>query len=156
MGIVLQQNWFEIYFQNFECSIQLVQASLLREGMKLLNPIYSTSSAPGMIVGTGVVGEDIGLKTFTEHDFENSNPKSNGDTSFMFLSVNGGISFSVVIIVFLWNQLHHKRKAYIVNFLSFSLVLKKSFANKTNRNANRVNTITLTMTTFSSIAHYCI
>ncbi|XP_075243157.1 uncharacterized protein LOC142337650 isoform X2 [Convolutriloba macropyga] len=81
--------------RNFECSIQLVQASLLREGMKLLNPIYSTSSAPGMIVGTGVVGEDIGLKTFTEHDFENSNPKSNGDTSFMFLSVNGGISFSV-------------------------------------------------------------
>ncbi|XP_063723018.1 sortilin-related receptor-like isoform X2 [Symsagittifera roscoffensis] len=78
-----------------ECTIQLVQASLLREGLQQLSPVYSSSSAPGMIVGTGVIGEEIGLSTFTEVTYDEQGKKKNDDQTYMFISVNGGISFSV-------------------------------------------------------------
>ena len=100
---ILFSSWFfhklnlaELFFVQKECTIQLVQASLLREGLQQLSPVYSSSSAPGMIVGTGVIGEEIGLSTFTEVTYDEQGKKKNDDQTYMFISVNGGISFSVV------------------------------------------------------------
>ena len=62
--------------------------------MGSLQPVYSSASAPGMVVATGFVGNSLTLENFTETNGDKV--KMHNQASYMFLSVNGGVSFSVV------------------------------------------------------------